>query len=270
MDYQHILYEVEDRVATITLNRPKQHNALNAGMVADIMAGLAEADRDPEARVVVVTGAGGAAFSAGYDMKESAAKTDHSLGAWRKRIHHDLDFVLSAWDCSKPVIAAIDGYCLAGGFEFAMFCDVRYCSDVSSFACLEARFASAVTEIMPWLIGQRSRALIYTGDRIDASEAYRLGLVDKVFPKATFEADVTKIAKRMSRVALDFLKLNKHAINLSFEAMGFRNSLRHGAELAAAMLVQGSPEGDHFNALRKTEGLAAALRWRDEQFAPYE
>jgi enoyl-CoA hydratase/carnithine racemase len=178
--------------------------------------------------------------------------------------------VLAPWDCRKPVIAMIDGYCFAGALEFAMFCDVRYCSDASTFGSLEARFASAVTPIMPWLIGQRARALVYTGDRFDSAEAYRLGVVDKVFPKADLQVEVTKIAKRMSRVALDFLKLNKQAINHTFEAMAFRNSLQHGAELAAVMLAQGSPEGNTFNAIRKKDGLAAALRWRDDQFAPFE
>ncbi|HVT50918.1 MAG TPA: enoyl-CoA hydratase/isomerase family protein [Dongiaceae bacterium] len=270
MSYENILYAVEDRVATITFNRPKQHNAFSGGLIDDIVGAIAEADRDPEVRVIVITGAGGAAFSAGYDMKESAAQQDHSLAAERERTQADLRFVLAPWDCSKPVIAMIDGYCFAGALEFAMFCDVRYCSDASTFGSLEARFASAVTPIMPWLVGQRARVLVYTGDRFDSAEAYRLGVVDKVFPKAALQAEVTKIAKRMSRVALDFLKLNKRAINHTFEAMAFRNSLQHGAELAAVMLAQGSPEGNTFNAIRKKDGLAAALRWRDEQFAPFE
>jgi enoyl-CoA hydratase len=270
LSYQHILYDVDDRVATITLNRPKQHNALSGALIEEVIDAVATADKDPDVRVLVVTGAGGAAFSAGYDMKESAAQTDHSFAACRARTRWDLRFVLSVWECSKPVIAMIDGHCLAGAFEFAMFCDSRYCSDTSSFACLEARFASAVTTIMPWLIGQRSRTLIYTGDRFDAGEAYRLGLVDKVFPKDRLRAEVMKLAKRMSRVSLEFLRLNKCSINHTFEAMGFRSSLQHGAELAAVMLAQGSPEGDRFNAIRKSEGLAAALKWRDEQFAPYE
>jgi enoyl-CoA hydratase len=270
VSYQNILYAVDDRVAVITLNRPKQHNALSTGLIAEVLDAIAKADQDPDVRVLVVTGAGGAAFSAGYDMKESAEQTDHSFAASRARTQYDVKFVSSAWDCSKPVIAMIDGHCLAGAFEFAMFCDSRYCSDASSFACLEARFASAVTPILPWLIGQRSRALIYTGDRFDAAEAYRLGVVDKVFPKDQLRAEVMKIAKRMSRVSLEFLRLNKRAINHTFEAMGFRNSIQHGAELAAVMLAAGSPEGDRFNEIRKSEGLAAAVRWRDEQFKPYE
>jgi enoyl-CoA hydratase/carnithine racemase len=94
----------------------------------------------------------------------------------------DIQFTYSVWDCSKPVIAMIDGFCLAGALELAMCCDMRYCSDVSTFAALEARFSNGIaTLIMPWLIGQRSRALIYSGDTITAAEAFRHRQVDKTF-----------------------------------------------------------------------------------------
>jgi enoyl-CoA hydratase/carnithine racemase len=270
VSYKHILYLVDDRVATITLNRPERHNALSEALVEEVMAAVAAADLDPDVRVLIVTGTGGKAFSAGYDMKEGAAKHKWTPAAARARTQWDLRFVSSVWECSKPVIAMIDGYCLAGALEFAMFCDSRYCSDASIFASLEARFASAVTMIMPWLIGQRCRSLIYTGDKLDALEAYRLGLVDKVFPQAELQREVGKIAKRTSRVSLDFLRWNKRSINQTFEAMGFRSALQYGAEMAAMMLTQGSPEGDQFNEIRRSEGLVPAIRWRDEQFAPYE
>jgi enoyl-CoA hydratase len=261
---------VDDRVAKITLNRPDQHNALSEALTDEIVHAVAAADKNSDVRVLILTGAGGKAFSSGYDMKESAEVHGWTVASARNRTERDLRFVSSVWDCSKPVIAMIDGYCLAGALEFAMFCDVRYCSDISIFASLEARFASAVTMIMPWLIGQRSRALIYTGDRFSAEDAFRLGLVDKVFPKDQLQDEVTKIARRMSRVALDFLRWNKRSINQTFEGMGFRSALHYGSELAAMMLAQGSPEGDRFNQIRQNEGLSAALKWRVEQFAPYE
>jgi enoyl-CoA hydratase len=165
----------------------------------------------------------------------------------------------------------IDGFCLAGALELAMCCDMRYCSDVSSFAALEARFSNGIaTLIMPWLIGQRSRALIYSGDTITAAEAFRLGLVDKVFPKSTLQAEVTRIAKRMSRVSLECLQMNKKALNHSFETMGLRQAIAYGAEVCALMDSIGSPEAAQFDAIRREKGMAAALKWRAEQFAPYE
>jgi enoyl-CoA hydratase len=124
--------------------------------------------------------------------------------------------------------------------------------------------------IMPWLVGQRCRALLYTGDAFDSAEAFRLGLVDKVFPKATLLAEVTKIAKRMSRVSADCLKWNKRSVNQAFETMGLRTAIMYGAEASAIMDATSSPEADQFDAIRRSDGLSAALKWRAEQFAPYE
>jgi enoyl-CoA hydratase len=271
MSYKFLLYAVEDRVATITLNRPERHNALSQPLVDEIMAAVAEADADDNVRVVVVTGAGGRAFSAGYDIKDSAAQPKRTLAQWRARMQKDIKFTYSVWDCSKPVIAMIDGFCYAGALEFAMCCDMRYCSDTATFAAVEARFSNGIaTMIMPWLVGQRCRALLYTGDSFDSAEAFRLGLVDKVFPKATLHAEVTKIAKRMSRVSADCLKWNKRSVNHAFETMGLRQAIMYGAEASAIMDATSSPEADQFDAIRRAEGLPAALKWRTEQFSPYE
>ena len=269
--YQNLIYAADDRVATITLNRPERHNALSVALVDEIMQAMAQADADPEVRVVIITGAGGKAFSSGYDIMESAEKPKRTTAQWRARMQKDIKFTYSVWDCSKPVIALIDGFCLAGALELAMCCVMRYCSDGSSFAALEARFSIGIaTMIMPWLLGQRSRALIYSGDTIKADEAFRLGLVDKVFAKKDVHAEVMKIAKRMSRVSLECLQWNKRAINHSFETMGLRNAIAYGAEACALMDSIGSPEATQFDSIRREKGLAAALKWRADQFAAYE
>jgi len=271
MGYENLLYAVDDRVATITLNRPERMNALSLKLIDEIMEAVRQADRDPEVRVIIVTGAGGKAFSSGYDIKESAQQPKRGLVEWRARMQHDIAFTYTVWDCTKPVIAVIDGFCLAGALEFAMCCDIRYCSDDARFGAVEARFSNGIaTMIMPWLIGQRCRALLYTGDIFDASEAYRLGLVDKVFPKANLEAETTKIARRMSRVSGNCLKWNKRAINQTFETMGLRSAIQYGSEASAIMDATGSPEADTFETIRRNEGLPAALKWRAAQFADYE
>jgi len=144
MSYQNLLYSVDDRVATVTLNRPERHNALSTALVDEIMAAMTQADRDPEVRIVILAGAGGTAFSSGYDIKESAEKPKRTVADWRVRMQKDIQFTYSVWDCSKPVIAMIDGFCLAGALELAMCCDMRYCSDVSTFAALEARFSNGI------------------------------------------------------------------------------------------------------------------------------
>src|SRR5688572_28163485 len=131
MIYQNLLYAVADRVATITLNRPERHNALSIALMNEIMAAVVAADEDPAVRVIIVTGAGGKAFSTGYDLKESEGKPKRTIADWRARMQKDIRFTYAVWDCSKPVIASIDGFCLAGALEFAMCCDMRLCSDIS-------------------------------------------------------------------------------------------------------------------------------------------
>jgi enoyl-CoA hydratase/carnithine racemase len=271
MSYQQLLYAVDDRVARITLNRPERLNALSKLLVDEVMTALAEADADPEVRVVVIAGAGGRAFSAGYDIKESAEAPRRTLPEWRARMQKDIKFTYAPWDCSKPVICMIDGFCLAGALEFAQCCDLRYCSDDARFGAVEARFSNGIaTMIMPWILGNRCRELIYTGDLFAAAEAHRLGLVDRVFPKASLEAETIKVARRISRVSADCLKWNKRAINQTFEIMGLRSAIQYGSEACAIMDATGSPEAAQFDAIRREKGLGEAVRWRDSVFAPYE
>src|SRR5260221_7339707 len=270
--YETLIYAVDDRVASITLNRPERMNALSLQLCGELVAALAAADADPEVRVIVIAGAGGKAFSAGYDMKDSMASGPRRPDpAWRDRLQNDLRFCYAPWECSKPVIAMIDGYCLAGALEFVQMCDIRYCSDGSKFGVLETRFAAGiVTMIMPWILGPASRELIYTGDTIGAAEALRVGLATRVYPKATLHAEVMKIAKRMSRAAMECLVWNKRAINQSFETRGLRSALAYGLEACTQLDCSGAPEYRQFDAIRRDKGLTEAIRWRDAQLAPYE
>jgi enoyl-CoA hydratase len=245
-------------------------NALSEALCADVVAAVALADRDPEVRVIVVRGASDRAFSAGYDLTEETAEFT-GIEQASARLNRDLRFTLSVWDCTKPTIAMIHGYCYAGGLEFAQMHDLRYCADDAQFAVIETRFSAGIaTLVMPWILGARSRELIYSGDVIDAQEAFRIGLVNRVFPKADLEREVMKIAGRMSRVALATLQWDKRAINHSFEASGFRTALAYGVEACATMVASGSPEMAAFDAIRREEGLAAAFEWRRRLFAPYE
>jgi enoyl-CoA hydratase len=272
VNYQDIVYAVDDRVAVITLNRPNRMNAFGRQLRDEFPDAVARADRDPEVRVIVVTGAGGRAFSTGYDQKESAqSEQKKSIEEWRERMDSAYQFTRCVMDCSKPTIAVIDGYCLAGAMELAQMCDIRYCSDDARFGAIEARFSHGLaTMIMPWIVGNHCRELIYTGDMFDAQEALRIGLVTRVYPKAYLAGETLKIAKRMSRVALSCLQWNKRALRETFEIMGQRAALRYGVEAAAIMDAQSSPEYDRFDEIRRTEGLSKANQWRDAQFKQFE
>ena len=272
MQYEAITYVVDDRVAAITLNRPERMNAFGEQIRRELPDAVAQADRDPEVRVIVLSGAGGRAFSTGYDQKESAQSAQKkTVEEWRERMNSAYEFTRCVMDCSKPTIASIEGYCLAGAMELAQMCDIRYCSDDARFGAIEARFSHGLaTMIMPWIVGNHCREMIYTGDMFDAKEALPIGLVTRVFPKADLARETTKIAKRMSRVALSCLQWNKRTLRETFEIMGQRAALRYGVEAAAIMDAQSSPEYDRFDEIRRTEGLGKANQWRDAQFKPFE
>ena len=269
--YNAIRYDTDDRVALISFHRPKQLNAFSLELCAEVMDAVARADRDPSIRVLVVTGSGGRAFSAGYDIKDDDEAMKSSVEEWWENLNQDFDFTFAPWKCSKPVIAMIDGYCLAGGLEFAQMCDVRYCSEASRFGVVETRFsAGIVTMAMPWIIGPRCRELIYSGDTFGADEAFRLGLVDRVFAKEALREETMKRAKRMSQVALSCLQYNKRAINNTYESMGFNSAMRYGVAMATLSDSTVTPEFAEFDRVRRERGLKAALEWRDAQFRKYE
>src|SRR5262249_32855973 len=161
---------------------------------------------------------------------------------------------------SKPVIALIHGHCLGGGLEFAQMCDVRYAATNARFGVVETRFAGGIaTYVMPWVVGPRCRRLIYTGDIITAEEAFRIGLVDGVFPAETLDQEVMKVARRMSRVALEALQWNKRALNHTFETMGFSAALQYGVEACTILDSTDTEEGRTFDQIKRTKGLGEAL-----------
>ena len=117
MAYQDILYEVDDRVAVITLNRPERMNAFGATVREEMVAAIEEADADDGVRVLVLTGAGGQAFSAGYDIKETIQGMERGLDEWRELLAGEMTFTMAAWDCSKPVIECRNSHCTSKGNE---------------------------------------------------------------------------------------------------------------------------------------------------------
>ncbi len=269
--YETLEFRKDDRVAIITLSRPQRLNAINIKLSDEFGAAIKQAEADPDVRVIVVKGEGGRAFSSGYDIAEEAEGARYTAATWAERLNHDLEFTLSVWQCKKPTIAAIEGYCLAGGMEFAGMFDIRYCSEDAKFGVVDTRFSTGIcTLILPWLVGAQCRELIYTGDMFDAARAEKIGFVTRVFPKESLESEVIKIAKRMSMVAMDCLVWNKHAINQTFEIMGLMNALKAGVNAATLLNAMETPEFAQFDTIKREQGMKAALKWRAEQFAQYE
>ena len=259
-------------VRRLTLNRPEVLNALSGALVEELSASLGRAATDQRARVVILRGAG-RAFCAGYDLKEEAEHQAErgplDVAAWREELAQDVERMLEIFDHPKPVIAQVHGYCLAGGCDLMMMCDLAVAADDAVFGEPEIRFGSGVvTMVMPWLIGaRRAKELLLTGeDRIDAAEALRIGLVNRVVPRERLEEETLALARKIAVMDPVALSLTKRSINRSLEVAGFREGLAANVDLDAIIESAEVPERKEFNRIREEQGLKAAIRWRDERF----
>jgi enoyl-CoA hydratase/carnithine racemase len=263
-----LLREDVGPVRRLTMNRPEVLNALSHDLIEDLSAALADSAADDAVRVVVLRGAG-RAFCAGYDLKEEAESAALDIAAWRSALAHDVQRMLEIFDHPKPVIAEVQGYCLAGGCDLMMMCDVAVASDDAMFGEPEIRFGSGVvTMVMPWLIGARkAKELLLTGeDRIPAGEALRIGLVNRVVPRERLEAETLALAGSMAKLDPVAVSLTKRSINRSLEAAGFREALWANVDIDAVIEGAEVPERREFSRIRAEQGLKAAIAWRDARF----
>jgi enoyl-CoA hydratase len=260
----------DDRIAVITLNRPERLNAISRRMIAEVTKALDVVEADPDLRVVVVHGAG-RAFCSGFDLKDDAAAQPSGVATWRRLLQQDFDFLIRFWDLSKPTIAAVHGYCLAGGCELAMACDITIAAENAVFGEPELRFGSVITALMmPWLIGpKRTKELLLTGqDRIPAAWAEKIGLINRTVPNADYLDEAMAVAVQIARVDPDAVAMTKQSINRTFETMGLREALRANLDIAVQIENLETPERKEFQEITRREGLKAAIAWRDARFAP--
>jgi enoyl-CoA hydratase len=175
----NLKFETQDGIATITLNRPEKKNALSPALLAELSDCLDQASADPEVAALIITG-GETIFSAGMDLNEMVKLTPDKINVfWTSGYNHTYEKIYSF---RVPTIAAVTGYCLAGGFDMAISCDFRIASESAKFGQLEVNVGLTPGIERLWrLIGlSRAKYLGLTGDMIDVQEAYRIGLVDKV------------------------------------------------------------------------------------------
>jgi len=171
-------------------------------------------------------------------------------------------------DSPKPVIAQVHGYALAGGLELAMACDLIVAAEGTQLGEPEIRYGSApVTLLMPYLIGQKkTRELLFTGDLIDAAEAERIGLVNRVVPADRLAAEVDGLADRLARTPPEVMGLTKRMLNRAMDAAGFREAVEAGIDLGAIINAADTPEQREWDTIVRRDGLRAALAWRDRRY----
>ncbi len=252
--FQTLIYEKKENVVWITLNRPEVHNAQNETMVTELVGALEEARDDDEVHVIVLTGAGDRAFSAGADISIFRSRTPLDV---IKSVKLSKTYELIR-EIPKPVIAMVNGFALGGGCELAMACDMIVASDNARFAQPEINIGvmpgAGGTQILPRLVGEKkAKELIFTGDPISAEEALRLGLVNKVVPKEKLRESTEELTSKLKSKSAAILRFAKMAINRSLEtplSVGMASegdlfALRFGTEDqkegARAFLEKGRP-----------------------------
>ncbi|MBJ3777861.1 enoyl-CoA hydratase/isomerase family protein [Acuticoccus mangrovi] len=264
-------YAVDGNVSIVTMNRPEKLNALSKELRTDLTDALVRADEDPATRVVILRAAG-RSFCAGYDI---GGPRDPVKDAWRsdplqyhKHLTPQLEFEMIPWYMRKPVIASVQGHAIGGGCELAMFCDLTIAADNAKFGEPEIRFAnSGPALVMPWIVGfKRARELLYFGDMIDAEEALRLGMVNRVVPLAELEEKTLKYAHRLALVDAEALTTTKLALVRGADRAGFRDAMHVGLDVVAPLYAAQTEAGAKFREIVKAEGLGAAVKWRTAQF----
>ncbi|HVC75925.1 MAG TPA: enoyl-CoA hydratase/isomerase family protein [Candidatus Micrarchaeaceae archaeon] len=262
-----VLLERRGPAAWLTLNRPDKLNAMNSEMVRELRERLEAIEDDETVKVVVLTGAG-RAFSAGYDISEEV--TDRIVGAeqWRSVLAVDVELAMQLWALSRPTIAAVRGWCLAGACELAMACDMIVATSDARFGEPEIRYGSGpVALLMPFMLGQKkTNELLFTGDTIGADEAHRCGLVNRVVEPADLEAAVEELVIKIAPTPLPILRLTKLALVRAYEAMGLRSAVASNLDLSAILNAAETPEQHEFDGIVAKDGLKAALRWRDSRY----
>ncbi len=281
MDFETILYEVEGSKARVTLNRPEKLNALSMRLQRELNAALWEADNDARVHVIILRAAG-RAFSAGYDLTPLQSgpprreeRDEQYTSVYRGGATLDDDIWqleraqrerMAIWDIHKPVIAQVHGYCLAGGTDLALLCDIVVAAEdaVIGFPPVRA-MGSPVAHMWTYLVGpQWAKYFLLTGDSVSGRQAAEIGLVWKAVPAGELEAEVEALASKMEEIDTELLTPNKRIVNVAMELMGARTLQRMAAENDGR--AHQAPAVREFGRRAMTDGLKAALEWRDGKF----
>ncbi|MDQ3633483.1 MAG: enoyl-CoA hydratase-related protein [Acidobacteriota bacterium] len=255
-NYKTILVEKHDGIAVITINRPDKLNALNSKVHEEGVAALDELRNDEKIRVVVFTGAGEKSFIAGADISEFAGKTPVT----QRAVFQNRTLFNSIDTFPKPVIAMINGFCLGGGCELALACDIRIASENAKLGQPEINLGiipgGGGTQRLTKLIGEgKSMEIILTGDMIDAETALSLGLVNHVYPAEELEENTMKLAGKIASKSPIALQMAKEAVKTASKS-NLDEGLRREVDLFAIT----------FSSEDKEEGVSAFLEKRKPEF----
>jgi len=255
--YEAIRYVVDDGVATLTFDEPEKRNPMSAAMQADTIEALGSAHLDPGVRVVIITGSGEQAFSAGGDVRQlggggsGPAPTPLDRRKWLRQTQK---MILAIRACEKPVLAAVNGIAAGGGLDIALACDIRFASDRARFSEIFARIGlfpgTGGTYLLPRTIGvAKALELIWTGDMIDAAEALQIGLVSRVVAHDQLLSETMTFARRLCDGPPMAITLAKAAVYRGLD-LGFEAALDYAAT-AEGMTLTSQDHAEGIRAFRE-------------------
>jgi enoyl-CoA hydratase len=282
MDYRDIIYETDERLAFITLNRPEKLNPLSNNLRGEVMDAMREAEYDEKIGVIVLKAAG-RSFSAGYDLSPTRAAGDEKFVSHRSKLpetgtthpgkyqwaRHVVMTNWTIWELAKPVVAQIQGHCLAGATELATTCDFRIVAEDAKIGYPPVR-AMTTMDMMwtPWhLPPAKAREFAYMGDSVSGTEMARLGWANYAVPAEELADFTERFARRMGHIDNEMLMYSKRAVNRQYETMGIRDGLHSGTEIQA-LSSQRAAAAEWGRRVRE-DGLKAALEWRDGPFRDF-
>jgi enoyl-CoA hydratase len=259
-----VLSERRGAVALLTLNRPDKLNAVNVQMIEALDRALDAAEADESVRVIVLAGAG-RAFSAGFDLDMGVGDGKPDPAAVRRALENDFRIIVRFWDCAKPTIAAVHGYCLGSAMELALACDLTIAADDCRFGVPEVKFGSGIVAmLLPWLAGPKAaKYLLLTGeDRVSAAEVQAMGLVNRAVPAAGLLDEALALGQRIAANDANAVRMTKQAINRSLDIGGMRQAMRNALEIDIAIETSETAESREFNEILRRDGAKAAIAWR--------
>ncbi|AFM41838.1 enoyl-CoA hydratase/carnithine racemase [Desulfosporosinus acidiphilus SJ4] len=257
MEYTNLLLQQQGNIAVLTINRPKALNALNSDTLSELSTALDELGRDSSVKALVITGSGEKAFIAGADisqMKDFSPLEGRRFAQLGQATFRKLELL------PQPVIAAVNGFALGGGCELAMACDIRIAAENAKFGQPEVTLGLTAgfggTQRLPRLVGTGlASELLFSGDIIDAQEAYRIGLVNKVYPLDSLMEEALKLAQRIAGRAPVAVQLTKSAIQRGINL-----------DLDSAQGYEAEVFGLTFSTSDQTEGCTAFVEKRKPNF----
>ena len=263
-----IKIERRGTIAILTFNRPKVLNAFNNNLMERTIETVKILNEDDDVRIIVVQGAG-RAFSPGFDLKASAERRMESVQDWEQQIKLQFDFIMQFWHSPKPTIAAVHGYCIAGAFELALACDVTIAAENTRFGEPEVRFGTGIVAmLLPWVTGpKQAKELLLTGeDQLNAEDAFRMGIINRIVPDDAVLDRALEVAKSMATAAERSVRYTKRAINDTYATMGFNRALESALDTDVLLNAAYDPVKAEFARIRSEQGVKAAIAWRDARF----